>query len=818
MNHFHRLFLSTFFFLCTAAARTGRGLQFIVIDSVTGKTVEHAKVCINRAFRAFEHCDSNGYCIAPLISSAENIYWFTAPGYDTVKIALSVSPVSASPSDTVMLHPIGHIASLEKMVVREERLTEHYLFSSTSLVSFDQSDFLATAGTGKDINRVLALCASTVSMGTFDDNGILVRGGAMTENAYVVDGIIFDNINHYAKVKNPGGSFGFIDMDMVERLDFYTGGIPAGLPSRSSSVIDITLRKGSIDRGSYKAEVNVLGAGVSSDGPLFSTGGTYALGFRFADMSFLNYFIAESGTPRHVDGELKVNVDLRNCGNLSLTIVGSWDSYRVDHDDWDYDIDTYSENGSDNAGAGIAWSQNLSRWINTLHFTATHGKAYQFRDNLEDEAELILEQNIVKDTMRNGTVRWDVSRKELTDRRIHSLSLHKNKLHMDDHIARDIGDHLHLSAGVSAEYQRYYSHYKWSVRRTYYELCFGAGSSGSTPVALNDTLFTGYGLIDYDNDSVFVNYLYTGYLQLLATAGPFRILPGVRVEYFSLLGKWGISPRIGCTYDKTAAGRFSVSGSMIRQLPTMFDRLLDRTLCDNCSRPPPMDKLELQRCFQVNAAWTRSFGRRATAGMEVFGKWYDREYPFIAPEVRSYGYYFNSDEKGSYRTVFHPPDGRRKVFGGEAYLRGQTFDRFHYAGTFSLFRARDRYTDGYWYGDAYGVCRKLALMAGVNAGKSHSVSTGLMVMSGRRYTSDREAYSNAEGKKTYYNEALEPIISLSLKYSFRHDFRRCSIGTNIDLVNVLNQKIVIDREPAEFGYVERRLDGILPIMGIWVAF
>lgn len=235
-----------------------------------------------------------------------------------------------------------------------------------------------------------------------------------------------------------------------------------------------------------------------------------------------------------------------------------------------------------------------------------------------------------------------------------------------------------------------------------------------------------------------------------------------------------------------------------------------------------MDKLELQRCYQVNAAWTRSFEKWVDAGMEAYGKWYDREYPFFKPYYRSYNYHYYHDENGRPIREFSPPDGRRKVYGTELYVKGTPWKRFNYRGSFAIFKAQDRYTDGYWYDDTYGLCRKLGLAASVILTKGHSVSASLMAMSGRRYTSDEACNGNdfgSDGKKDYYDVVLQPIISLSLKYSFRHTFRRCTPGADVDVVNVLNQKIVIDKEyTGNDYYAERRLDGTLPIVGIWMVF
>ena len=79
---------------------------------------------------------------------------------------------------------------------------------------------------------------------------------------------------------NLGGLFSTFDAAAVDRVDFMTGAFPAGYGGRLSSVMDVTLRRGSSERTTARGQLSLLSAKLLVDGPVGETDATYLIGGR----------------------------------------------------------------------------------------------------------------------------------------------------------------------------------------------------------------------------------------------------------------------------------------------------------------------------------------------------------------------------------------------------------------------------------------------------------------------------------------------------------------------------------------------------------
>jgi hypothetical protein len=79
-------------------------------------------------------------------------------------------------------------------------------------------------------------------------NDLIVRGGAPSENLFIIDNIEVPNINHFGTQGASGGPLSFVNLDFVEGTSFSTGGFGARYGDKLSSVLTINLRDGRKDR------------------------------------------------------------------------------------------------------------------------------------------------------------------------------------------------------------------------------------------------------------------------------------------------------------------------------------------------------------------------------------------------------------------------------------------------------------------------------------------------------------------------------------------------------------------------------------------
>jgi hypothetical protein len=216
---------------------------------------------------------------------------------------------------------------LDKIVVKSNKLTQKSPSQTTSVIRLNNYELSNVAGTANDINRVLETHPAAISSGSDFDNSLFVRGGHSRENVYIVDGIEINNINHYSDVSKSGGAFSYINGTLVDHLDFYAGGIPALYPPKISSVIDITMRNGSLLGRKYQFDFNISGLGLILEGPLFKQNVSYLIGMRFVDLHLLKNVLSQSTIPRFGDLLSKFSFYLGENKKLDITTLIGGDTY-----------------------------------------------------------------------------------------------------------------------------------------------------------------------------------------------------------------------------------------------------------------------------------------------------------------------------------------------------------------------------------------------------------------------------------------------------------------------------------------------------------
>jgi hypothetical protein len=106
------------------------------------------------------------------------------------------------------------------------------------------------AGGAEDVLRTLQSYPGVISPNDFTTQ-LIVRGGAPEQNLIVMDGI---------EVINPYRLYGVVSMfnpQTVERVALMTGGFPARYSDRLSAVVDVANRDGSLSDGPFNARANL---------------------------------------------------------------------------------------------------------------------------------------------------------------------------------------------------------------------------------------------------------------------------------------------------------------------------------------------------------------------------------------------------------------------------------------------------------------------------------------------------------------------------------------------------------------------------------
>lgn len=101
-----------------------------------------------------------------------------------------------------------------------------------------------------------------ISGGSEGDNSLYVRGGSPDQNLILLDDIPLYYVNHI------GGLVSIFDENAVNDVAIYKGGFPARYGGRLSSVIDIRMKNGNMQKLGGEVSVGLISSKLSVEGPI----------------------------------------------------------------------------------------------------------------------------------------------------------------------------------------------------------------------------------------------------------------------------------------------------------------------------------------------------------------------------------------------------------------------------------------------------------------------------------------------------------------------------------------------------------------------
>jgi hypothetical protein len=130
----------------------------------------------------------------------------------------------------------------------------------------------------------------------------------------------------------------------------------------------------------------------------------------------------------------------------------------------------------------------------------------------------------------------------------------------------------------------------------------------------------------------------------------------------------------------------------------------------------------------------------------------------------------------------------------------------------SFASVRDQYVNGLWYNDKNDVQAASTLILGSSIGKYQRISVRFSASQGRPYTTS--GFDSTE----YYTKRFDPVYSVNVRYGIDYQGRRMGFSAYLEVLNVLNQTSFVYQEYYQDEYMNRRMNGILPLAGITVSF
>lgn len=168
----------------------------------------------------------------------------------------------------------------------------------------------------KDILKTLQLLPG-VQLGGEGSTGFYVRGGAEDQNL-----ILLDN----ATVYNPSHLFGFFstfNSDAVADLTLYKGSMPANYGGRLSSVLDVSMKDGDMQKIKLHGGVGLISSRLALEGPIKTDKASFIITARrtYADAlaRLLNINAVKQSTLYFYDLNAKVTYKVSDKDKITLT-------------------------------------------------------------------------------------------------------------------------------------------------------------------------------------------------------------------------------------------------------------------------------------------------------------------------------------------------------------------------------------------------------------------------------------------------------------------------------------------------------------------
>jgi hypothetical protein len=274
----------------------------------------------------------------------------------------------------------------------------------TSVRNFSYEEIRRAPGGFEDVVRALSILPG-VAQADAGRNDLIVRGGAPSENLYLVDGLVIPNINHFGSQGATGGPLSFINLDFVKETSFSTGGFSVIYGDKLSSVLQINLREGRKDRIGGKGTIAATQFGINLEGPLSSK-----TNFLFsARRSYLDWIFKAAGfgfVPEYYDLLTKITSNIDNSNLISFLFVGAFDNVKFFNNTSEQRFDNSRILGSDQTNyiAGLTYRHLFSNGFYDVSLSRTYNDFdTQQRDsllnpiflNISREQENVLKSDLI---------------------------------------------------------------------------------------------------------------------------------------------------------------------------------------------------------------------------------------------------------------------------------------------------------------------------------------------------------------------------------------------------------------------------------------
>lgn len=260
------LLLCCFALLATAQERFT--LNGYLKDSLTGETLIGANIQVTGQGRGVQ---SNQYGFYSLTLS-KGIYrlWVSFVGYQGQEILIDLDK---DKEQNILLLPNAAVISDVVVVGRKRDNNVKTAQMGKIELSVNTAKAIPALLGEVDVLKTLQLLPGVRNAGE-GNAGFYVRGGGPDQNLIMLDDAVVYNTGHLF------GFFSIFNADAIKHVTLIKGGMPAQYGGRLSSVVDVAMKEGNINKTQIDAGIGLIASRFSIQGPLKKNKASYIISAR----------------------------------------------------------------------------------------------------------------------------------------------------------------------------------------------------------------------------------------------------------------------------------------------------------------------------------------------------------------------------------------------------------------------------------------------------------------------------------------------------------------------------------------------------------
>jgi len=753
--------IALFIVLCASVMHAqGKGsITGKVIDQITNESLPGVNIVITGTSLGTS-TNLNGEFTIPNLDIGTYQLTVSFIGYNTVTIS-DIVVNSAKPA-FVNIKMSEAVIELEGVTVSGD-FFENLPTEVSSVKKFSYEEIRRSPGGFEDVIRALSVLPG-VARQSAGRNDLIVRGGAPSENLYIVDGFVVPNINHFGSQGSTGGPLSLINLDYVGETTFSTGGFQVNYGDKLSSVLQIDLRDGRNDRIGGKALVSATQFGLNLEGPVGDKS-DFIFSIRRSYLDFIFNAAGFNFVPEYYDLLAKYNYDIDNSNRISYLFVGALDRVNFNNNDEEDIFDNARILGNDQNQytTGISYRHLFENGYYTLSLSRNYVSYDQFQN----------------DTLQNPVF-------------LNNSKEAKNELKAD--VVYKVAASSEINFGAAIDYINFDTEVLFPYQ---YVTTFGE----TLPISSVNK-----------NKNFIKSSIYGLYSGLFFNRLRFNL--GLRGDYFDAIdSKFTFSPRLSLSYFLSEKTNLNFSTGIYRQTPSYIWLTL-----------PENENLESIQVNQYILGLSHKLRDDTRLKLEGFYKDYSKYptsllRPYLVLANTGAGFGGSEDNYSSFGLEPLSSDGTGYSRGVELSVQKKSGSLNHY-GIASITYSETNFTglDGVERKGQYDQRWILNLSAGYIFNEKWEAALKFRYATGSPYTSFNP--DGTQNVSDYLSSTLGDIHSLDLRVDRRWDFNGWALITYLDIQNIYNNKNVTQ---VRWDFKERKIDeneeiGILPSIGISLEF